>query len=66
MWHLRLESTECNRESAYIARALVIRCHITMTVGGGQLGRMMIEAANRLGVRVAVLDPGIFTRFLSG
>lgn len=28
-------------------------------LGGGQLGRMMIEAANRLGVRIAVLDPGI-------
>ena len=27
-------------------------------LGGGQLGRMMIEAANRLGVRVATLDPG--------
>eukprot|EP01038_Epipyxis_sp_PR26KG_P004196 gene4196-5967_t len=27
-------------------------------LGGGQLGRMMVEAANRLGIRVAVLDPG--------
>lgn len=26
-------------------------------LGGGQLGRMMIEAAHRLGLRVAVLDP---------
>jgi 5-(carboxyamino)imidazole ribonucleotide synthase len=26
-------------------------------LGGGQLGRMMIQAAHRLGVRVAVLDP---------
>jgi phosphoribosylaminoimidazole carboxylase len=26
-------------------------------LGGGQLGRMMVEAANRLGVRVAILDP---------
>lgn len=28
-------------------------------LGGGQLGRMMIEAAHRLGVKLAVLDPGI-------
>lgn len=28
-------------------------------VGGGQLGRMMIEAGNRIGVRIAILDPGI-------
>lgn len=27
-------------------------------LGGGQLGRMIIESANRLGVRIAVLDPG--------
>lgn len=27
-------------------------------LGGGQLGRMMIEAANKLGIRTAVLDPG--------
>ena len=27
-------------------------------LGGGQLGRMMAEAAHRLGVKVAVLDPG--------
>lgn len=27
-------------------------------LGGGQLGRMLVEAANKLGVRVAVLDPG--------
>lgn len=27
-------------------------------LGGGQLGRMMVQAAQRLGVRVAVLDPG--------
>ena len=27
-------------------------------LGGGQLGRMMIEAGHRLGVRIAVLDPG--------
>ena len=26
-------------------------------LGGGQLGRMLVEAAHRLGVRVAVLDP---------
>ena len=26
-------------------------------LGGGQLGRMMVEAANRLGVRMAILDP---------
>lgn len=26
-------------------------------LGGGQLGRMMVEAANRLGVQVAILDP---------
>ena len=26
-------------------------------VGGGQLGRMMAEAAHRIGVKVAVLDP---------
>ena len=33
----------------------------TITVGllgGGQLGRMLVEAGHRLGVRVAVLDPG--------
>lgn len=28
-------------------------------LGGGQLGRMMVEACNRLGIKVAVLDPGI-------
>ena len=27
-------------------------------LGGGQLGRMMIEAGHRLGIRVAILDPG--------
>jgi phosphoribosylaminoimidazole carboxylase (NCAIR synthetase) len=27
-------------------------------LGGGQLGRMIIEAANKLGIRVAILDPG--------
>ena len=27
-------------------------------LGGGQLGRMIIEAGHRLGVRIAVLDPG--------
>jgi phosphoribosylaminoimidazole carboxylase len=27
-------------------------------LGGGQLGRMIIEAGNRIGVRVAILDPG--------
>ena len=27
-------------------------------IGGGQLGRMMIEAGNRIGVRIAILDPG--------
>jgi phosphoribosylaminoimidazole carboxylase len=27
-------------------------------LGGGQLGRMMVEAAHRLGVKLAVLDPG--------
>jgi phosphoribosylaminoimidazole carboxylase len=27
-------------------------------LGGGQLGRMMVEASNRLGLRIAVLDPG--------
>jgi hypothetical protein len=27
-------------------------------LGGGQLGRMMVEAGHRLGIRVAVLDPG--------
>jgi phosphoribosylaminoimidazole carboxylase len=26
-------------------------------LGGGQLGRMMVEAGNRLGIRIAVLDP---------
>ena len=26
-------------------------------VGGGQLGRMMAEAALRIGVKIAVLDP---------
>jgi phosphoglycerate dehydrogenase-like enzyme len=27
-------------------------------LGGGQLGRMIAQAAHRLGIRVAVLDPG--------
>jgi phosphoribosylaminoimidazole carboxylase len=27
-------------------------------LGGGQLGRMMVEAAHRLGIRMAILDPG--------
>ena len=27
-------------------------------LGGGQLGRMMVEACHRLGIKVAVLDPG--------
>ena len=27
-------------------------------LGGGQLGRMMVEAANKLGIRTAILDPG--------
>jgi phosphoribosylaminoimidazole carboxylase (NCAIR synthetase) len=29
-------------------------------LGGGQLARMMAEAASRLGVRLAILDPGNF------
>jgi phosphoribosylaminoimidazole carboxylase (NCAIR synthetase) len=28
-------------------------------LGGGQLGRMMASAANRLGLRLAILDPGM-------
>ena len=32
--------------------------NILTPLGGGQLGRMMIEAGNRIGVRVAILDPG--------
>ena len=32
--------------------------HILINAGGGQLGRMMIEAGNRIGVRIAILDPG--------
>lgn len=31
-------------------------------LGGGQLGRMMAEAGHRLGIQLAVLDPG--TRFV--
>ena len=27
-------------------------------LGGGQLGRMMAEAGHRLGVKLAILDPG--------
>lgn len=27
-------------------------------LGGGQLGRMMAEAGHRLGIQLAVLDPG--------
>ena len=30
--------------------------HIVGVLGGGQLGRMLVEAANRLNIRVAVLD----------
>jgi phosphoribosylaminoimidazole carboxylase len=30
-------------------------------LGGGHLGRMIVEAGHRLGVRVAVLDPGKIT-----
>ena len=26
-------------------------------LGGGQLGRMMVEAASKLGLRLAILDP---------
>jgi phosphoribosylaminoimidazole carboxylase len=26
-------------------------------LGGGQLGRMMVEACHRLGIRAAILDP---------
>jgi phosphoglycerate dehydrogenase-like enzyme len=28
-------------------------------LGGGQLGRMMAAAAHRLGLRLAILDPGL-------
>ena len=28
-------------------------------LGGGQLGRMMVIAGHRLGVRLTVLDPGV-------
>ena len=28
-------------------------------LGGGQLGRMMAEAGHRLGIKFAVLDPGM-------
>lgn len=27
-------------------------------LGGGQLGRMMTEAGHKLGLRLAILDPG--------
>lgn len=27
-------------------------------LGGGQLGRMMAEAGHRLGIQLAILDPG--------
>ena len=27
-------------------------------LGGGQLGRMMAEAGHRIGVKLAILDPG--------
>lgn len=27
-------------------------------LGGGQLGRMMAEAAHRLGIKIGCLDPG--------
>ena len=33
-------------------------------LGGGQLGRMMAEAASRLGVRLAILDPGQYIYIL--
>lgn len=32
-------------------------------LGGGQLGRMMAEAGHRLGIRLAVVDPGAVTKF---
>jgi phosphoribosylaminoimidazole carboxylase (NCAIR synthetase) len=30
-------------------------------LGGGQLGRMIAEAGHRLGVRLAIVDPGTFS-----
>ena len=32
-------------------------------LGGGQLGRMIAEAGHRLGIRLAILDPGKFDLF---
>lgn len=29
-------------------------------LGGGQLGRMMAEAGHRLGLKIAIVDPGNF------
>jgi hypothetical protein len=42
----------------YVLQALTVSDAYDV-VGGGQLGRMMIEAGNRIGVRIAILDPGI-------
>ena len=44
----------------FLHRRLALTDKVTVDiVGGGQLGRMMIEAGNRIGVRIAILDPGI-------
>ena len=42
----------------YLQHILTVR-DVHDVIGGGQLGRMMIEAGNRIGVRIAILDPGI-------
>jgi phosphoribosylaminoimidazole carboxylase (NCAIR synthetase) len=28
-------------------------------LGGGQLGRMLSESSSRLGIKIAILDPGL-------
>ncbi|MCZ2291170.1 MAG: 5-(carboxyamino)imidazole ribonucleotide synthase [Burkholderiales bacterium] len=39
------------------ARAAALRMHTVGVLGGGQLGRMFVHAAQRMGWRVLVLDP---------
>lgn len=34
-------------------------------LGGGQLGRMMVEAGHRLGVKINILDPSKHTNSIS-
>jgi phosphoglycerate dehydrogenase-like enzyme len=47
-----------------IREYLKMDSRVVGVLGGGQLGRMMVNAGNRLGIRMSVLDPGTTTMYV--